>query len=78
MNDVISIILIVGAVSIGPLEAPPVAQTTRDACLLAMAQIGAKDHNLDGKESWFVRDFPGSETWLHVYCIPAPDSLPTG
>ena len=78
MNEVISIILIVGSVSIGPLKAPPVAETTRDACLLAMADIGAKDHNVSGQERWFVRDFPGSESWLRVYCIPAPDGLPTG
>ncbi len=75
MNGVISIMLIVGGVSIGPLEAPPVAKTIRDACLLAMADIDAKDHNISGQETWFVRDFPGSEGWLRVYCIPAPDGL---
>ena len=78
MNEMISIILIVGGVSIGPLKAPPDAQTTRDACLSAMANIGAKDHNVSGQETWFVRDFPRSESWLRVYCIPAPGGLSTG
>ncbi len=77
MNVAISVLLIVGAASIGPLEAPPTITTTRDACLLAMADIGAKDRNLAGKETWFVRGFPGGEGWLRVYCIRAPKGLLT-
>lgn len=77
MNEVISVLLIVGAAYIGPLETPPTAQTIRDACLLIMADIGAKDRNIGGKETWSVRDFPGGEGWLRVYCIPAPSTLLT-
>ncbi len=77
MNEAISVLLIVGAASIGPLEAPPEAETIRDACLFAMVGIDAKDRNIGGKETWFVRDFPDGDGWLRVYCIPAPSGLLT-
>lgn len=77
MNEAISVLLIVGAAYIGPLEAPPTAKakTYRDACLLVMADIGAKVRIIGGKETWSVRDFPGGTGWLRVYCIPAPRAL---